>query len=164
MPGGHRSCSPHLEVAVACGSSSLEHRARLRTARIAMSTVATARATTCPRWHLTSGSRPDNSPGRQAAGTSLAADISLTTYAGHRPVRTPSVRTAVVPKAADGQFADRSDSLQLPLLFLKAGPEGGLRPGNDPPVTGEPASTSRKVIPHTVGHPPVMPTASRPAY
>jgi hypothetical protein len=31
----------------------------------------------------------------------------------------------VVPEAADGQSADGSDSLQLPLLFLKAGPEDG---------------------------------------
>jgi hypothetical protein len=34
---------------------------------------------------------------------------------------TSTVRTAVVPEAADGQSADGSGSLQLPLLFLKAG-------------------------------------------
>jgi hypothetical protein len=44
MPGGRRSCSPHLEVAVTCGSSGLERRVRPRAARVAMSTVATARA------------------------------------------------------------------------------------------------------------------------
>src|SRR5215218_8736428 len=41
-------------------------------------------------------------------------------YAGHQPSR-----TAIVPQAADGQSADRSGSLQLPLPFLKAGPAGG---------------------------------------
>jgi hypothetical protein len=43
--------------------------------------------------------------------------------------RTPAVRRAVaraaVPEAADGQSADRSGSLQLPPLLLKAGPAGG---------------------------------------
>jgi len=43
---------------------------------------------------------------------------------GHRR-RTPAIRGVVVREAADGQSADRSGSLQLPLPFLKAGPAGG---------------------------------------
>jgi hypothetical protein len=44
-------------------------------------------------------------------------------------VRTPSVWTGVVPEAAaDGQSADGSGSLQLPLLCLKAGLRAGLVP------------------------------------
>jgi hypothetical protein len=42
-----------------------------------------------------------------------------------RVAATSPVLTAEGPEAADGQSADRSGSLQLPLLFLKAGPAGG---------------------------------------
>jgi hypothetical protein len=49
----------------------------------------------------------------------MAIDTSPATY------WTPAVRTAVVAEAADGQSADGSGSLQLPLLFLKAGLAGG---------------------------------------
>jgi hypothetical protein len=55
-----------------------------------------------------------------AAGTTMDSDTSLAMYAGHQPSR-----RAIVAEAADGQSADRSDSLQLPLLFLKSGPAGG---------------------------------------
>jgi hypothetical protein len=64
--GGRRSCPSHLKVAMTCGSSGLEHRVRPHAAQFAMSTVATARAATCPRWRLASGRRPDTSSG--AAG------------------------------------------------------------------------------------------------
>jgi hypothetical protein len=58
-------------------------------------------------------------PGPQiAADTTIDSDTSLAMYAGHQPSR-----RAVVAEAADGQSADRS--LQLSLLFLKAGPAGG---------------------------------------
>jgi hypothetical protein len=53
----------------------------------------------------------------------------------------------VVPRAADGQSADRSRSLQPPLLLLKAGPAGGAsggRPGVGTTATGEPASPSER--------------------
>jgi hypothetical protein len=60
-------------------------------------------------------------PGPQiAADTTMDSDTSLAMYAGHQPSR-----RAIVAEAADGQSADRSDSLQLPLLFLKSGPAGG---------------------------------------
>jgi hypothetical protein len=132
LPGGRRSCSPHLEVAVTCGSSVLEHCVRPRAAGVAMSTVATARATRCPRWRLTSGSRPDTSPGRQDAGTGLAADVSLATLAGHRPSgHHPSGRRSfrkqrtVNPPLADCRStAACPDSLQLPLLFFQGRPCG----------------------------------------
>jgi hypothetical protein len=68
----------------------------------------------CPRWWPACGRRPDTGPGQRSPQTPAC-----------QPGRTPAVRTAVVPEAADGQSADRSGSLQLPLLFLKAGPAGG---------------------------------------
>ena len=64
------------------------------------------------------------------------------TAAGRHPAWTPRPpirqrgRTQDrTPQAADGQSADRSDSLQPPLLFLKAGPAGGLRPPSGPAAT-----------------------------
>jgi hypothetical protein len=107
------------------------------------------------RTHLGAVSRPRpriHTSGRRARGGRTSVRASLQTAADTiwpptqpGPVcRTPAVRRAIVPEAADGQSADRSGSLQLPLLFLKAGPAGGLRPppGDDPTVTGEPASPS----------------------
>jgi hypothetical protein len=59
-------------------------------------------------------------PGRQrAVDTGMAIDISLAKGAGHPAVRRAVVRAAI-PEAADGQSGDRSGSLQLSLLFLKA--------------------------------------------
>jgi len=57
------------------------------------------------------------------AGHLTAADRTLP---GH-PVRPQDDVAAQdrTPQAADGQSADRSGSLQLPLPFLKAGPAGG---------------------------------------
>jgi hypothetical protein len=52
----------------------------------------------------------------------------------HQPghvCRTPAVRRSVVPEAADGQSADGSGSLQLPLLSSRP----ALRPSDDTPVT-----------------------------
>ena len=71
--------------------------------------------------------RPDTCPGRGPSRTPAWPRV-----------RTPAVRTAVVPEAADGQSADRSGSLQLPLLFLKQRPAAALRPGSDttPPGAG----------------------------
>jgi hypothetical protein len=54
----------------------------------------------------------------------MDSDTSLAMYAGHQPSR-----RAIVAEAADGQSADRSGSLQLPLLSLKAGPAGRQRHG-----------------------------------
>jgi hypothetical protein len=85
----------------------------------------------CPR-----GYRRDHHESMLVAGVrwstghlSLAADRRGHQH-GHRHQRghvcwTQPVRTALVPEAADGQSADRSGSLQVPLLFLKAGPAGG---------------------------------------
>jgi hypothetical protein len=126
MPGGRRSCSPHLEVAVTCGSSGPKHRVRPRAARVAMSTVATARATTCPRWRLAAGSRPDTSPG--AAGRRhepgrrhQPSHAWRTPPVGHRPAGRRSFRKqgTVNPPIAP--------SSPLPLL-LQAAPCG--RPPN----------------------------------
>jgi hypothetical protein len=120
---------PTWKVVVTCGSSGLEHRVRPRTAPIAMSTVATAWATTCPRRRLASGLSaghfvwggrpPQHQPGRRHQPSHACRTPS---------VRTVSGRTAVVPEAADGQPADRSGSLQLPLLFLQGRPAGGSAP------------------------------------
>jgi hypothetical protein len=48
----------------------------------------------------------------------------------------PASRMATASEAADGQSADRSGSLQLSLLFLKASPAGGRR--RPPSSAGEP--------------------------
>jgi hypothetical protein len=121
LPAGGRPCLPHfLEVAVTCGSSGLEHRVRPRTARVATSTVAAARATTCPRWHLASGCRPGRGLGGrpQARAWPRLSDTV-------RPDRTPPVRTGLFRKQRTVNPLIRSGSLQLPLRFLKAGPAGG---------------------------------------
>jgi hypothetical protein len=55
-----------------------------------------------------------------ATDTGLAIDTSLATSAGHQPSGGRSFR-----KQRTGQSADGSGSLELPLLFLKAGPAGG---------------------------------------
>ena len=68
---------------------------------------------------LSQGHNPD-----QAASNSPEISCKLHRLPGHVR-RTPAVRRAVVPEAADGQSADGPGSLQLPLLFLKAGPAGG---------------------------------------
>jgi hypothetical protein len=69
---------------------------------------------------------------------------------GHRR-RTPAIRGVVVREAANGQSADRSDSLQLPLLSQgrPCGRPCGGRPraGSDTMVTGEPASPSHTLVP-----------------
>jgi hypothetical protein len=100
--------SPHLEAAMACGSSGPGHRVRPRAARVAMSAG------------LPHGPPRVRSGGRHpVVGRTLpsgAADRRGHQH-GYRPqpghvCRTPSVRTAVIPEAADGQSADRS--LQLP--------------------------------------------------
>jgi hypothetical protein len=92
--------------------------------------------------------------GRRAGGgrtTVRAADRRRRQHGHqHQPghlCRTPAVRTAVVPEAADGQSADGSGSLQLPLLFLKAGPAGGRlrRPSSAGSRHGQPTS-------QTLGH------------
>ena len=78
---------------------------------VAMSAVAAARTTPCPRWWPACGRRPDIRPGHRSPDRRRRRP-------GHA-CRTPAVRTAVVPEAADGQSADRSGSLQVPLLVLK---------------------------------------------
>jgi hypothetical protein len=131
MPAGHRPCSRHLDapwpaVVAVSGTAS-----GCYAARVAMSTGATAGTAACPRWWPADGRRPDIRPEHQtAADTSMAIDISP----GY-VCRTPAVRTAVVPEPADGQSADRSGSLQFPLLFLKAGPAGGRRSPSGPALT-----------------------------
>jgi hypothetical protein len=64
---------------------------------------------------LSQGHNPD-----QAASNSPEISCKLHRLPGHVR-RTPAVRRAVVPEAADGQSADGSGSLQLPLPFLKPG-------------------------------------------
>jgi hypothetical protein len=64
---------------------------------------------------LSQGHNPD-----QAASNSPEISCKLHRLPGHVR-RTPAVRRAVVPEAADGQSADGSGSLQLSLPFLKAG-------------------------------------------
>jgi hypothetical protein len=89
---------------------------------------------------------PRRQPLTPVAGHLIAAGHTLP---GH-PVR-PQGDLAALGQAAgssgNGQSAARSGSLQLPLLFLKAGPAGGRlrRPssaGNDTTATGAPASPS----------------------
>jgi hypothetical protein len=93
-------------------------RVRLCAARVGRSAVAAARAT-----GVHAGGRRAVVGGRTPV---RAADRRRHRH-GH-VCRTPAVRRAAVPEAADGQSADGSGSLQLPLLFLKAGLSGGLRP------------------------------------
>jgi hypothetical protein len=108
MPAGHRSCS--LQGAVACGSRD-PGPASGRAARVA-----------CPQW-LPQGLPHVHAGGRRAEGGRISvrtADRGRHRH-GHRyqpghMYRTPAVRTAVVPEAADGQSADGSGSLRLPLL------------------------------------------------
>jgi hypothetical protein len=73
----------------------------------------------------------------------MAIDTSLATPAGN------SLPEGDRSEAADGQSADRSGSLQLPLLFSRP----ALRPGSHTTVTGEPASSSTQVEPHASGCP-----------
>jgi hypothetical protein len=109
MPGGGRSCSSHFEWPWPAAAAVLS--------------TASGRAPhelPCPRW-LPHGPPRVRAGGwtpavgrtlrlePQAAGTSLAADISLADACRTPSVWTPSVRTAVVPEAADGQSADGSD-------------------------------------------------------
>ena len=81
----------------------------------------------CPRW------LPQEPPVsalvvgvREAAAHSSGPEIAADTAWPRVPDISP-VRTAVVPEAADGQSADGSGSLQLPLLLLKAGPAATRR-------------------------------------
>jgi hypothetical protein len=95
---------------------------------------------TQPRW------RTPSSTARSWAGPDRAGHLAHQgpesgQVVGHQPghvCRTPTVRRALVPVAADSQSADRSGSLQLPPLFLKAGPAGGLRPPSGPAATRRP--------------------------
>jgi hypothetical protein len=98
-----------------------------------------ARCTSChlPWWlpastALRSRRRPVS--GRTSVRSDIAADTRMATDtrlvpAGHQLSGARSFRTA------DGQSADRSGSLQLPLLFVKADPAGGLRPPSGPAAT-----------------------------
>ena len=136
--GGHAGRTPtmltSLEAAVACGSSG--------------SGPASGRAPhelPCPRW-LPQGPLRVHAGGRRAVGgrTPVRASDRRGHRHGHRHqpghvCRTPAVRTAVVPEAADGQSADRSGSLQLPLLFLKA----GLRAA----ASGRPRPAASRLLP-----------------
>jgi hypothetical protein len=84
----------------------------------------------CPPWWPACG--------RPAGHPSGASDRRRHRH-GHRHqpghlCRTPGVRRAVVPEAADGQSADRSDPIQLPLPFLRAGPAGGRLRGRPRPA------------------------------
>jgi hypothetical protein len=101
--------------------------------------------------------------GRQtAADTGIAMDISLATLPD------TAVRTAVAPEATDGQSADRSGSLQLPLLFLKAGLRAGLVPR---PVLGRQRHDghrgtglthhTRQAIAESCPSPPILPGSGR---
>jgi hypothetical protein len=62
-------------------------------------------------------------PARGGRSAVAAARTTGVRAGGRRAIggRTPAVRTAVVPEAADGQSVDRSGSLQLPLRFLEDG-------------------------------------------
>ena len=151
MPSGRRPCAPCVDVSVACGSSGLEHRVRPRTARLAMSTVATERAITCPCWRLASGSRPDTSSGRQAAAVRAwrrqQPGHAGRTPSGHRPDTVhpdTSIRTAVVPEAADGQSADRLARYSV-LCSPQAGPAGG---GLRRPSSRRPRHDGHRYRPH----------------
>jgi hypothetical protein len=147
MPGGGRSCSSHFEWPWPAAAAVLS--------------TASGRAPhelPCPRW-LPHGPPRVRAGGwtpavgrtlrlePQAAGTSLAADISLADACRTPSVWTPSVRTAVVPEAADGQTAAPPELIQLPLRLLKAGPAGGLRPPSGPATTRRPPG-SRPHPPH----------------
>jgi hypothetical protein len=83
----------------------------------------------CYGWHP--GAPPTQCPAAPTVDRrrpSLASDTGLATCA-----RT-AVRRPVPPEAADGQSAARSGSLQLPLLFLKAGQRAaGGRPRSAQP-------------------------------
>jgi hypothetical protein len=107
----------------------------------------------CRRAHpwsaLVAGGRtPGRAGGREADGHPAGPADRRRHQHSHRHQpghvrRTPAVRTAVVPEAADGQSVDRSGSLQLPLLFIKRRPAGGRkRPSSaaEPRTAGVPAS------------------------
>jgi len=95
-----------------------------RVARVAVSAVAAASTAPRPCWWPPRGTWPDTPPSLRRRR--------------HRPghaCRTPAVRPVpVIPEAADGQSADRSGSLQLPLLFSRP----TLRP-----ASGRPAARQR---------------------
>jgi hypothetical protein len=86
MRGRTRASQPHSYEPLTCGSRRPEYRVRMRTARGAMSALATAGLTTRPRSWPACARRPDTCPGCRAADTSLAVG------------RAPSVWAAVVRK------------------------------------------------------------------
>jgi hypothetical protein len=109
-----RSCSPALDAALVCSGSVPDTAVGRVPDAWSVAVVIAALTTTCPlvvRVRL--------SPGHLSG----ASDHRHRHQLG-KECRTAAVRTEL-PEAADGQSADRSGPLQLPLLFLKAGPAGG---------------------------------------
>jgi hypothetical protein len=134
MPAGHRPSSPHMGVR---GLRQQRFRSRVRPRAYEL---APPRGSRKPRQVHSGGRRAGGGRTSVRAEPSprtsfLATDSSLVTCAGHHPSGQWSFRTVVVPDAADGQSADRSDSLQPPLRFLQGRPCGrppaALRPAGD---------------------------------
>jgi hypothetical protein len=145
-PARHRPCSPGLEAAMACGSS-------VPSSRPATRGVSCHVRGGYRRDHYVSvpvdGRRPDTRPrGPTAADTSMASESILSARAGHLPSGRRwfrKQRTVNPPLGHCPSTAARSDSLQLPPLFLKAGLRAAACGGRPRPATtrrapGAPAS------------------------
>jgi hypothetical protein len=112
-----RPSPPRSKAAVACGSSG-PGSASGRAARIAMSAV-TAERTPVSTLVAACGRRPATRPRRPtAADTAMAIDTARSRVPG-------TSRPDGGRSGGSGRSIRRSLSLQLPLLFLKAGPAGG---------------------------------------
>ena len=94
----------------------------------------TASGRAAPGAHVRGGCREDylstlmaglRSAAGHRPGSQSAADTGMAATPAWPRVPDSSRSVWVVPEAADGQSADGSGSLQLPLLLLKAGPAGG---------------------------------------
>jgi hypothetical protein len=140
MPGGRRSCSPPWRWSRPAAAAASRTASGPHAARVAMSTVAVARATTCPRAggsHLVVGRTLRL--GRQAAAARAWPPTSTwsrlpDTLSGHRPSGRRSFRKqrTVNPPAVPARYS-----------FLYPSSRPALRPGSDTAATGEPASPSK---------------------
>jgi hypothetical protein len=102
MPAGHRPCSPHLERPWPAVAAVTGRGARPRVARVAMAAGLAQRPPVVHTggWWAVGGRTPVRAAARRGHRH------------GYRPqpghvCRTPAVRTALVPEAADGQSAAR---------------------------------------------------------
>jgi hypothetical protein len=132
-PGCHAGRTPtiptHLDAAVACDRSGTGPVSGCAAHELPCPR-GYHRTITCPYGWSAAERWPDIRPEHQIAADAQHGQRHQHGYA----CRTQPARTAVVPEAADGQSADRSDSLQLPLLFLKAGLRAAASGGRPRPA------------------------------